>query len=298
MAAPAWYKVSSLACASELFAMIWFSFFGGIVQGAAAPLVNGLTLAVCIYAVVAQSGAHINPAVTWSMMLSGHMAFVQGLAYIGCQFVGAIIGAGITRGLKPIALQSPGCFGPAGISHAQLFGLEFMATTLLIVVIYGVAVAQKGSGNVGPIAIGLTLLATAEAIGGLTSAALNTARVLGPSVVYGCNWGTFWIYLLAHLAASTVAAVWALTTNPRGPFFIGDHSDIAKLLSHSRFTRAVPWSTAVDPLGKVDALNSKDPSLPPYAKGIQLRKRALQELEGLIEKPDTVSRDAVHYTAH
>ncbi len=232
------------------------------------------------------------------MMLSGHVAFLQGLAYIICQFVGAIIGAGITRGLKPNSVSDPGCFGPAGVSHAQLFGMEFMATTLLIVVIYGVAVSQKGSGNVGPLAIGLTLLATAEAIGGYTGAALNTARVFGPAVVYGCQWGSFWVYLLAHLAASTVAAVWALTTNPRGPFFVGDHSDIANLLSHSRFTRAVPWSTAADPLGKLDALNSKDPSLPPYARGVQLRKQALQELEGLIEKPDVIDRMAVHYTAH
>ncbi len=61
MAAPAWYKVSATACVSELLAMVWFSFFGGIVQGAAAPIVNGLTLVACIYSVVAISGAHINP---------------------------------------------------------------------------------------------------------------------------------------------------------------------------------------------------------------------------------------------
>lgn len=41
--------------------MVWFSFFGGIVQGAAAPIVNGLTLVACIYSVVHISGAHVNP---------------------------------------------------------------------------------------------------------------------------------------------------------------------------------------------------------------------------------------------
>ncbi len=232
------------------------------------------------------------------MILSGHIAFIQGLAYMACQFAGAVIGAGITRGLKPGTLLNPGFFGPVGISHAKLFGMEFMACTLLIVTVYGVAVSQKGSGNVGPLIIGFSLLATAEAIGNYTGAALNPARVFGPAAVYGCNWGTFWVYLLAHLAASTVAAAWGLTTCPHGPFFIGGHPDIAKLLSHSRFTRAVPWSTAADPLGKLDALNSRDPSLPPYAKGVQLRKRALQELEGLIEKPDVIDPMAVHYTAH
>ena len=233
------------------------------------------------------------------MMLSGHVAFIQGLAYIVCQFVGAIVGAALTRGLKPNTLLNTGCFGPVGISHAKLFGMEFMATTLLIVVIYGVAVSQKGSGNTGGLVIGLTLVATAEAIGGYTGAALNTARVFGPAVVYGCNWGTFWVYLLAHLAAATVAAAWGLTVNQHGPFFLGGaDNDIKQLLSHSRFTRAVPWSTAADPLQKVDALNSKDPSLAPYARGLQLRKKALQELEGLIEKPDTIEHQRVRFAAH
>ncbi len=40
--------------------MVWFSFFGGIVQGAVAPVVNGLTLVACIYSVVSISGAHVN----------------------------------------------------------------------------------------------------------------------------------------------------------------------------------------------------------------------------------------------
>lgn len=61
MAAPAWYKVSALACASELLGTIWFAFFGGIVQGATAPVVNGLALIVCIYSVVHVSGGHLNP---------------------------------------------------------------------------------------------------------------------------------------------------------------------------------------------------------------------------------------------
>ncbi len=171
-------------------------------------------------------------------MLSGHMAFLQGLVYIACHFVGAIVGAGITRGLKPLALANPGCFGPVGISHAKLFGMEFMATLLLIVTVYGVAVSQKGSGNVGPLIIGLSLVAAAQAIGGYTGAALNTARVLGPSVVYGCNWKTFWVYLLAHLAASTVAAVWGLLTNPHGPFFITEYNSVSHLLSHTN--RLIP----------------------------------------------------------
>ena len=241
----------------------------------------------------------MHAGVTWSMMISGHVAFIQGLAYITCQFIGAIIGAGITKGLKPASLVDPGCFGPVGVSHAQLFGMEFMAATILFVTVYGVAVSQKGAGNIGPLIIGLSLFAAAEAVGPYTGAALNTARVLGPAVIYGCHWDSFWIYLLAHLAASTLAAVFGLTTCPPGPFFVGDHlGNLPRLLAHPRFIKAVPWSTAADPMRKVDALTSLDPSLAPYAKGLQLRQKALRDLEALVFKPDNVDEAVLDLKNH
>ncbi len=74
MPSPSWYKVSALACASEFFGMIWFAFFGGIVQGAFAAIANGICLAVIIYCIVAQSGGHLNPGKSHAYISNWRMA--------------------------------------------------------------------------------------------------------------------------------------------------------------------------------------------------------------------------------
>ena len=94
--------------------------------------------------------------------------------------------------------------------------------------------------------------------------ALNIARVLGPSVVYGCNWDTFWVYLLAGFTGSTLAAMWGGATNVFGPFFVFYN---AKQFFSKTFVRSTPFSTAADPLVHYQALSSTDSSLAPYAKG-------------------------------
>jgi glycerol uptake facilitator-like aquaporin len=283
-APPAWYKVSATAAASEFFGSLLFAFFGGLATSQYAAFGNGLALAVCIYICVSVSGGHLNAAVTVATMISGHTPFLQGLVYIVMQAAGMIAGAAITLGLKPAGLTNPGCFGPNGISDAQLWGWEAMMTTLLVSAVLAVAVSQKGAGNIGPFIIGLSLTAAALAGGPYTGAALNPTRVLGASTVYGCDWGNFYIYILAHLTAAVLSAAWALIVAPAGPYFIGRYAFKlgAYVKQGSYFQRSVPWSTAADPLLKYNTLNSADTSLAPYARGLTMRKKAVQAEEGLL----------------
>lgn len=143
---------------------------------------------------------------------------------------------------------------------------------------------MQGAGNIGPFIIGLSLTAAALAGGSYTGAALNPTRVLGASTVYGCDWGNFYIYILAHLTAAVLSAVWALIVAPAGPYFIGRSAfNLAAYIKRgSYFQRSVPWSTAADPLLKYNTLNSADTSLAPYARGLTMRKKALQTEEGLL----------------
>jgi hypothetical protein len=96
------------------------------------------------------------------------------------------------------------------------------------------------------------------------AAALNIARVLGPSVVYGCNWDTFWVYFFGGLTGSGLAAGWAFMTNVAGPFSLAHN---AKAFFSKQFVRSTPYSTATDPLVHYTQLSSHDQSLAPYAKG-------------------------------
>lgn len=80
---------------------------------------------------------------TFATVLTGHTALLQGVSYILCQCVGAIVGAAITKGLRPAGAGDVGCFGPSGISRTQLWGWETINTFLLVSTIYAVAISQK-----------------------------------------------------------------------------------------------------------------------------------------------------------
>ena len=261
------YSISS-ALASEFFGTVLFAFFGGLAPAQYAAVTNGLALVVLVYCTVAQSGGHLNPNVSSALMLTGHTSVLQGVGYIVCQLVGAIVGAGITKGFA----TDPGCFYPApDVSKAQLWGWETIMSVLLIVTVIELAIVQKGANNFGPLVIGLSLVVAALVGGPYTGAALNFARVLGPAVVNGCGWGRVWIYFLAHLTAVVLAAGWGLFVAPIGPFYNELRS---KILHH--FIPAVPYSTASDPLVpyKEEGLlaSTADPSTPPYARYTEDRK--------------------------
>lgn len=263
------YLIAS-AFSSEFLGTLLFAFFGGLAPPEYAAVTNGLALAVLVYCTVAQSGGNLNPNVSSTLILTGHLSVVQGLGYIVCQLAGAIVGAAISKGFA--TTPDPGCFLPSvGVSHAQLWGWETIMTVLLIVTVIELAVAQKGAGNFGPLVIGLSLLVAALVGGPFTGAALNFARVLGPAVVNGCGWQTVWIYFLAHLTAVALSAGWGLFVAPVGPFW---NSLRDKIFYH--FVPAVPYSTASDPLvpykEEGQLASTADPSSPAYAKYTADRK--------------------------
>lgn len=226
----------------------------------------------------------MHAGVTLTTVITGHTSIPQGAAYIVVQCVGAIAGAALTRGLRPIGAGAVGCFFPSDITQAQLFGWEFVMALLLYTTVMAVAVSQKGAGNVGPGVIGVSLVVAALVGGPYTGAALNTARVLGPAAVWGCGWSKFWVYMFAHGLAACFAAAWALLVAPSGPFFVLRHTErLGRLFSPTNFQRSTPWSTASDPVAKHSHLNSQDHSLAPYARGVVLRRhQALINEEGLL----------------
>jgi glycerol uptake facilitator-like aquaporin len=63
--------------------------------------VNGLALAVWIYAAANISGGHLNPAVTFSTLICGFYPVLHSILYIALQIVGAIFGALLVSGLMP-----------------------------------------------------------------------------------------------------------------------------------------------------------------------------------------------------
>src|SRR5947209_5136529 len=116
---------------------------------------------------------------------------------IGCTGIG--VGAGV--------------IAPLAIGAALL--AEFLFTFALVYVVLNTATAEGTSGNsFYGLAIGMTVMTGAFAVGDISGGAFNPAVAVGICVLGISSWGNIWIYLLADFAAAVVAAVIFQMINP------------------------------------------------------------------------------------
>ena len=164
----------------------------------------GLVIMVMIYAVGHVSGAHFNPAVTFSFALSRHFPVRHVPLYWTAQLAGAVIAAAILRAsLGDIA--HVGATLPSG-SAGQAFLWEAILSFFLMFVIMAVATDTRAVGEAAAIAIGGTVGLDAMFGGPITGASMNPARSLGPGLVAG-ELRAVWVYLLAPILGAAIAAV-------------------------------------------------------------------------------------------
>lgn len=172
---------------------------------------NGICLMSLVYYTAKISGAHLNPAISLTFMLLGHINPIDMLIYWTAQICGCIMGAVWIKWLVPPTLLS-GCFVPTvNLNRSEVFGWEALGTFIFLLPIFSVVwytQNKSGYGNTGPLIIGGSLISTALAVGPFTGAALNPARVLGsPSVLVCTNNEFIPYYLLGEFCGATVVAL-------------------------------------------------------------------------------------------
>jgi len=92
---------------------------------------------------------------------------------------------------------------------------EFLFTFALVYVVLNTATAEGTSGNsFYGLAIGMTVMTGAFAVGDISGGAFNPAVALGITVMGISSWNNIWMYLVADLAGGAVAAVIFLLVNP------------------------------------------------------------------------------------
>jgi aquaporin Z len=92
---------------------------------------------------------------------------------------------------------------------------EFLFTFALVYVVLNAATAEGTSGNsFYGLAIGMTVMTGAFAVGDISGGAFNPAVALGICILGISSWANIWIYLVANFAAAVVAAVIFQMINP------------------------------------------------------------------------------------
>ncbi|CAM4152200.1 aquaporin [Streptococcus penaeicida] len=183
----------------------------------------GLAVAIPVYMVGFMSGAHLNPAVTIALALTGGFSWAQVTPYIIAQMLGAMIGATLvflhyyphwkeTKDAPTIL----GCFatGPA-IRHtwSNVLG-EILGTAVLVMTVMSLG-PNKLSSGFGPLIVGLVVIAVGFGLGGTTGYALNPARDLGPRLMHALlpipnkgdsDWSYAWIPVIAPIIGGALGA--------------------------------------------------------------------------------------------
>ena len=183
----------------------------GASSGVIAPLAIGAALMVMVFAGGHISGGHYNPAVTLGVLIRGKVKPADVVPYWVAQFVAAAVAALLTS--KVLRAGIPAKAIMPKTSPALL--AEFLFTFALVYVVLNAATAEGTSGNsFYGLAIGMTVMTGAFAVGDISGGAFNPAVAVGISLLGISSWGNLWIYLLANFAAAVVAAIVFNLINP------------------------------------------------------------------------------------
>jgi len=175
-----------------------------------APLAIGAALMVMIFAGGHISGGHYNPAVTLGVWIRGKCDTKDVAPYMAFQIVGAALAAAAMKFLKAgvhIPTNNPPVL-------ASLL-VEFLFTFALVYVVLNVATAKGTAGNsFYGLAIGMTVMTGAFAVGDISGGAFNPAVAIGITVMGLSAWSSIWIFLIANFAGGAVAAFTFKALNP------------------------------------------------------------------------------------
>lgn len=179
------------------------AFSGGAVGQTGIALAFAFVVTAMIFALGHLSGAHINPAVTLAFWSVRRFPRAEVVPYIAAQCAGAAVAS--------IALVA--VLGRAGqlgatlpvIGRAKAFGLEWLLSFALMLVIMGVATDKRVPDGFAALAVGLTVGFCALMGGPLTGASMNPARSFGPALVGGL-WTAHWLYWMAPITGMLAAA--------------------------------------------------------------------------------------------
>jgi glycerol uptake facilitator protein len=192
----------------------------------------GLGVTLGIFVAGRISGAHLNPAVTLALAVFQDFPWRKVVPYWIAQFVGAFVAALLVRWnyTEVLAKADPGHTFKTQTVFSTLpgngslpiheFGAlrdQIIGTAILLFLVFAVTDARNSAplANLGPIVVGLIVVAIGMAFGTDAGYAINPARDLGPRLAsyitgYGSAWRDqygnfyFWVPIVGPLIGGLI----------------------------------------------------------------------------------------------
>jgi aquaporin Z len=166
-----------------------------------APFV-GVAIGVYLFGKI--SMAHFNPAVTLGFLITRHITKLQLLYYLAAEITGALLASLFVMSLIGTEASLGASAPDYSYPLALVFGIEVLATALLMAVIY-LVIYTKGLRRLGSLAIGGMVGLDIFFLAFISGASMNPARSLAPALLSGVL-GNLWLYWTAtFIESSTVA---------------------------------------------------------------------------------------------
>ncbi len=190
-------------------------------------LAFGAAVVIAATAIGSVSGAHLNPAITLGVWLSGRMRAIDVAFYVIAQVLGALIAglvlfgavwsiqdvtAEVTRGFMATAANGWGDYAPLAASGLTFgpwvaFVVEVVATGLLVAAALG-ATKLSSHPAAAPFVIGIALAFLLVLTIPFTNGALNPARATATAVFGEAgNAAQLWMFWLAPLVGGAIAGL-------------------------------------------------------------------------------------------
>ncbi len=180
---------------------------------------------VGVYVSAAQSGAHLNPAVSIALAAAGKFDWAHVPLFMAGQLAGAMTGALLVwlaykkhfdETTDADAKLAVFCTGPAIRNTAFNLVTEIIGTFALVFGIFFITGADVKLGSLDALPVALLVLGIGLSLGGPTGYAINPARDLGPRIMHfilpikdkrNSDWSYSWVPVAGPLIGGLLAAL-------------------------------------------------------------------------------------------
>jgi glycerol uptake facilitator protein len=171
------------------------------------------------------SGAHLNPAVSIAMAVTGNVSWEQIPVYLAGQFSGAMVGQifvwlaykqHFDATSDSDAIRACFCNTPALRNHRHNLTTEIIGTFVLVITILFMVAPTHSLGALDALPVALVVLGIGLSLGGPTGYAINPARDLGPRIMHSLlpiqhkansDWAYGWVPVIGPVAGGLLASV-------------------------------------------------------------------------------------------
>ncbi|XP_040990370.1 aquaporin PIP1-3-like isoform X1 [Juglans microcarpa x Juglans regia] len=171
-----------------------------------------------VYCAAGISGGHINPAMTFGLLLARKLSLTRALFYIIMQCLGAICGAGVVKGFQKteyMRLNGGANFVNHEYTKGDGLAAEIVGTFILVYTIFSATDATRKARDshvpiLAPLPIGFAVFLVHLATIPITGTGINPARSLGAAIIYNrdCAWDDQWIFWVGPFVGAALAAAY------------------------------------------------------------------------------------------